>query len=247
MRLKSAVIGAASALAAVFVAPAPACAQNTSGVSSPVVTEGDTSFGYRVAFAPAHDGHEDAFAHRLHFQHALTDSLRLRLVGSMRHRTDRPLDFSTIGAEARWQVVESERHGWDGGLIFQLAIPASAGNPDRFKVGLPVLVDVTARWRAQAVFYTGFEFGDMARDGALMEFRTETTYEILDGVRVGPQYFADFNTTAAPGAFDDQDHQLGFVVKGDLSNRLSYETGALFGLSGAASDADLRLFLNYAF
>ena len=229
------------------MAPVGAPAQNTSGVSSPEVKEGDTSLGYRVAYEPSHDARPNALAHRLHFQHAINDSLRFRIIGTLQQRGSSALDFSKVGAEARWQIIESEKHGWDGGVIFKIDIPTSAGRPEKLSIGFPARIDLTDRLRTQAVFYTGAELGENSKPGALVEFRTETTYKIANGVRIGPQYFADLNTTAAIGAFDEQDHQFGFVAKGDLTDRLSFETGVLFGLSAAASDADLRLFLNYAF
>lgn len=224
-----------------------ASAQNTSGVPSPEITPGEREFAYRLAYAAEDDGARAAFAHRFHYQQAVTDDLRLRLVGAFRDRAGGALDFATLAAEARWQVIESEEHGWDGAVIFHLTVPASRGRPDRLRIGFPASVDITERWQARGVFYTGVELGEASREGALLEARAEATYKLGNGLRIGPQLFSDFNTTAGTGSFDEQSHQLGFVVKGDLSKRLSFETGALFGVSEAASDADLRLFLSYAF
>ncbi|MEQ8935044.1 MAG: transporter [Amphiplicatus sp.] len=234
----------ASALA---LMAAPAAAQSTSAVSSPKIEPGEREFGYRLAFAVEDGGAPSAFAHRFHYQQAVTDNLRLRLVGSFRDRADAALDFTSIAVEARWQLIESEAHGWDGGLIFHLTVPASTGRPERFRLGFPASKDITPRWQARAVIFTGFEIGDGARPGALLEARAETTYKLANGLRVGPQLFSDFNTTAKTGSFDEQSHQLGFVVKGALTERLSYDAGALFGVSEAASDANLRLFLSYKF
>lgn len=233
--------------AAFWLSAGPAAAQNTSGVSSPEIDPGEREFGYRIAYAAQDDGAPSSFSHRFHYQQAVTDNLRLRLVGSFRDRDNATLDFASIAAEARWQLIESETHGWDGALIFHFTAPTSAGRPERLRLGFPASVDLTERWQARAVFFTGVEIGEASRDGALLEARAETTYKLPNGMRVGAQMFSDFNTTAETGAFDEQSHQLGFVVKGELSKRLSYETGALFGVSQAASDADLRLFMSYAF
>lgn len=222
-----------------------AAAQNTSGVSSPIVKPGEAAFGYRFAYSQ-HEDSADAWAHRLHVERAATDSLRLRVLGAFSQRAGGDLDFRSVGAEARWQLVRSADHGWDGGAILQIAVPTTRGHPDRVKFGLPASVDVTDKWQVRGVVYTGFEFGENARPGALLDLRAETTYEIADGVRLGPQWFSDLNTTARLGGFDRQGHQLGFILKGRLMKDLSYETGALFGVSEASPNADFRLFVSYA-
>lgn len=224
----------------------PAMAQNTGAVATPVIKPGERSIGYRIAYDFADDGAPASIAHRLHYDHAVTGNLRLRLAGSVRDRDGRAMDFANVAAEARWQVASRATRGFDAGLIVHFAVPTSPGAPERMRFGLPVSIDIGEDWQVRAIAFTGAEFGDSARDGALMETRFEATRRV-GGRRVGAQMFSDYNTTAAPGRFDDQRHQLGFVVKGELLPRLNYESGALFGVSDAAADVDLRLFLNYGF
>jgi len=238
---------AACATGAFLFLTGSAAAQNTSGVPGPEITPGEREFAYRLAYAVEDDGAPFAFSHRFHYQETVTDNLRLRLLGSFRDRNGEALDFASVAAEARWQIIESETHGWDGALIFNVTVPTSDDRPERLRLGFPASIDLTERWQARGVFFTGVEVGEASREGALLEIRAETTYKLANGMRVGAQMFSDFNTTAETGSFDEQHHQLGFVVKGKLSKRLSYETGALFGVSRAASDADLRLFMSYAF
>lgn len=234
------------AVCVVLAASAPAMAQNLSGVPSPVIKPGERAFGYRIAYDVADDGAPASIAHRLHYDHAVTGNLRLRLAGSVRDRDGHAMDFANVAAEARWQFASHATRGFDAGLIVNLAVPTSPGAPERMRFGLPVSIDFGEDWQVRAIAFTGAEFGDSARDGALMETRFEATRRV-GGRRVGAQMFSDYNTTAAPGRFDDQRHQLGFVVKGELLPRLNYESGALFGVSDAAADVDLRLFLNYGF
>lgn len=246
LAMTRAILSLAVCAVALLAGGAPAMAQNVAGAPSPVIKPGERAFGYRIAYGVADDGAPSSIAHRLHYDHAVTGNLRLRVAGTVRDRDGAAPDFANVAVEARWQVASRVTRGFDAGLIVNLAVPTSPGAPERLRFGLPVSVDIGEDWQVRAVAFTGVELGDNARDGALMETRFEATRRV-GGLRVGAQMFSDYNTTAAPGGFDEQRHQLGFVAKGELLPRLKYETGALFGVSDAAADIDLRLFLSYGF
>ena len=80
-----------------LLAPA-ALAQNVGGVFGPGVRDGDRSAEYRGAFVPEEDGRDSRSVHRLHYQYALNDSVRLRGVvqGSDVNSSSLEYDLSLI-------------------------------------------------------------------------------------------------------------------------------------------------------
>ncbi|MGF1450039.1 MAG: hypothetical protein ACFB20_11550 [Opitutales bacterium] len=90
---------------------------------------------------------------------------------------------------------------------------------------------------------TGREFGENSVDGFIIDLRAQVTRRLTNALRLGVEYFGDLNTTDDVGSFDEQEHQLGPLLKFNLGSGWKGQAGPLFGLSDAASDAELRLFL----
>lgn len=238
-------LAAAAALA--VAAASPALAQSTSGVSGADVKAGDNSFEYRAAFSPEDDGKDEGFAHRLHFQHAFDDSWRARVIVSQGKRGPEALTTQSVSVEILRQFLESEKTGgWDSAIRIDGTIPVEDGRPGRARIAWLNGVDLGERWDARANIYFAREFGDLRKDGVSIETREELTYKLDSGIKIGAQMFNSYGTTDHFGSFDQQKHQLGPIVKGKLGKHVKYEFSTLFGISRAASDADIRLFVSYA-
>lgn len=220
---------------------AEAAAQNTSGVSGAVIKPGK-GIGYRLAYAPEDDG----FAHRLHYQQTF-GNWRGRLVVQQSNSGGDGLEFRTVKLEAQNQFVRSDGPGWNSAVRFDGKMPVDGDGPGEVAVGWFNTVDFSDGWQARANLHLGREIGDMAQDGLTLAARGEATREVRERLRLGAQIFSDFNTTSAPGDFNDQRHQIGPVLKYKTGAGPSFELSALFGASRAAPDADLRLFVNYSF
>lgn len=237
----------AAALTAALSIASPALAQSVSGVSGADVKAGDDSFEYRAAFSPENDGKEEGFAHRLHFQHAFDDSWRARVIVAQGKRGSEALTTQSVSVEILRQFLESEKTGgWDSAIRIDGTIPVEDGRPGRARVAWLNGVEFGERWDARANIYFAREFGDQRKDGVSIETREELTYKLDSGIKVGAQMFNSYGTTDHFGSFDNQKHQLGPVVKGKLGKHVKYEFSTLFGISRAASDADIRLFVSYA-
>ncbi len=238
-----------SAFAAVslFALASPVMAQSTSGVSGADVKDGEDLIEYRFAYSPEDDGKDEGFTHRLHYQHGFSDSWRGRILLTLgKHGAD-PLKAQTASVEILHQFRESENTGgWDSAIRFDGNIPLEDGLPGRARVAWHNQFELDKHVELRGVILFGHEFGDRAKDGVSIETREEATYKLPSGIKIGAQMFNAYGTTDHFGAFDEQRHQLGPVLKGKLGNHMKYEFGALFGLSRAASDADIRLFVSYA-
>ena len=90
------------------------------------------------------------------------------------------------------------------------------------------------------------EFGSERRAGISLETRAEATWQMGSTIRIGAQVFNRYNTTENIGSFDTQRHSVGGVLKGALTDRLSYRLNALTGVSSAAQDFELRFRIRMA-
>jgi hypothetical protein len=234
------------ALAAAFAAISPALAQSTSGVSGSDVNAGEDLFEYRFSFSPENDGKDEGFTHRLHYQHGFSDSWRGRaLLTFGKHGAD-PLTAQTASIEILHQFKESEdTGGWDSAIRIDGNIPLQDGIPGRARVAWHNQLAASRQLELRGVILVGHEFGDHAKDGVTLETREEMTYKLPSDIRIGAQMFNNYGSSAHFGSFDEQKHQLGPVLKGKLGDHVKYEFSTLFGLSAAASDADIRFFLSY--
>ncbi|MCR9259788.1 MAG: transporter [Pseudomonadaceae bacterium] len=218
---------------------------NTSGVFSPDVKAGDRMWEYRTSFEPNDGGVEDVFSHRLHYQHALNDQSRLRLIG-LQSDNGGDLEFRYMRVEYQYQYLEDEDAGWDSALRFELQIAEGDDLPHRFRVAWTGKVDVTDRWQLRANLITGREFHSGADSGLSVETRWQATYAVGGGTRFGIEAFNDLNTTDDFGGFNEQEHQAGPIVKMRLGRGWSLDFSYLFGLSDDAPDENLRMHLKYS-
>ena len=222
-------------LAAMMMAPA-ATAQGTGTVASPVIKPGAAS---SLAGGYALDEGDDGVAHRVEYQHAVSDTQRLRTLVFFNDRGG-DYRYRRLALEAMHQFASS-RHGWNSAIQIRGRLPDGNDGPGRVRVAW------LNRWRPatgpelRLIGLASHEFGDGRDDGLALETRGEATWQIAEGTRAGAQIFNRYNSTINFGAFDTQRHSVGGVLKGPLSERLSYRVNALAGISEAAADFELRM------
>ena len=217
---------------------------NTSSVFSPTVSDGERSLEYRASYVPSENGSGYVFGHRLHFQHALNERTRWRLIGFQGGPSD-DIEFRYVRGELQHQIHEKSIHekshsGWDSAIRLELQVATQSGLPDRFRIGWTGKKNVS-RWEFRANALADREFGSNPDSGIGLETRLQTTYAMGERTRLGIEMFSDFNTTSNMGRFDDQEHQLGPILKTALTRGLRAEVSYLFGISDPAPDGNLRL------
>ncbi len=213
-------------------------ANNTSGVFTPDVQQGSADFEYRLSIVPDERG--DAVAHRLHFQQALNGSWRYRLIGLVADDGESGYEFSFARFEVQWQFLENETAGWDSALRFEFQIANPDDPPSRARVGWTGKWDLGSEWQFRLNALTGHEFGPDSDDGFLLGGRLQLTRSIAKGWRAGVELFSDLNNRDAIGAFNDQEHQIGPVIKW-RSGDWNVLGSVLFGVSEETDDVDIRL------
>ncbi|XOV86946.1 MAG: hypothetical protein ACFHX7_18525 [Pseudomonadota bacterium] len=215
---------------------------NTSSVFSPEVNAGTQQIEYRSSYVGEDGGAPSQFSHRLHFQHAFNDTYRLRLIASGARSGGNNLSYNYTRLELQQQYLESEEHGWDAALRYELQISDRSGRPDRFRIAWTGKKDITPDWQIRGNLMLGRQFGANPASGVQVETRAQVTRKVPTGGRLGLEMFNDLNETTNFGSFDDQAHQAGPVYKHQVGN-LNVLVSYLFGLSQGADDGDFRVHL----
>jgi len=210
----------------------------TSSVFGPSIDPGERAAEYRLSYSPE----EERFAHRLHYQHALRDDVRARLIALQRRRGAGDLELAYWRLETQWQYAR-QPDGWDAALRGEIQIAEGDDGPHRLRLAWTGSRDFAARWQQRVNVLAGREIGGGRAPGVSLELRAQTTYGLDEGRRIGLELFSDLNTTAEFGSFDEQDHQLGPIFKQKLGTAWSLNVGLLAGVSDAAPDLTWRLLL----
>ncbi len=223
---------------------APASGQSLAGVFGPGVREGDRSVQVRTAYSP--DASGDRSAHRIHYQHAVSDAHRWRLVVAASERPGQALQVSELRGEWQWQYRET-RDNYAAAVRFDVLLNAQDSAPNRIGLNWTHQVELGSGWRLNAVAMAGQQIGDESRGGATLEGRAHLSYAVSDRVRAGVESFNSLGNVRDLGDFDDQRHTVGPVAVIRLNEMWSSQVGVLFGASDSARDADFRLWLGRRF
>jgi len=219
---------------------ASATALNTTSVFSPDIRADSQSAQYRLSAVP--QSGDDAFAHRLHFQRAWSDVWRWRFMGLFADSGPDEVEFRYVRLELQNQLLSDETGNWDAAVRYELQVADNDDRPSRVRVAFTAKRDLDAYWQVRGNFLTGRQFGAESGDGLLLETRAQITRAVGD-LRLGIETFNDFNDTQDTGSFDEQEHQLGPVLKGSFTKEWKFLFSTLFGVSQAADDVDIRFHL----
>ncbi len=216
-------------------------AQSTGGVFPPVVNEGHKSAQFRTGYDPD----SEKFANRLHYQQSLNDDLMWRVVVQSRETEDSDLDFDFVQGELFWQL-EDVADNWQTGFRFDARIRGD-NRPQLFGANWMNQFSLSEKWTARAVVLSSFDIGDDARDGVFVGTRTSLAYKTDAGPSLGVEFFNSYGSTESLGNFNTQNHQIGPFAVLPVAKDWGVLVGALFGVSDAAQDTNLKLWLTRKF
>ncbi|MDJ0917013.1 MAG: transporter [Woeseiaceae bacterium] len=233
------------AVAAALLATSSPVLANTGTVFSPDVKAGEMALEFRSSLVPEDGSSPDVLSPRLHFQYGFSDAWRARIIGVQRSVDGGSFDYRYTRVELQWQYREDDDGGHDAALRFEAQL--GSGTPDRLRIGWTGKKDINDRWQLRANALVGRQFGDGAASGLSLETRFEATTRLSANSRLGLEMFNDLNTTEDLGGFDDQEHQLGPILKARFGDGWGFNTSYLVGVSDAADDGNWRLLISKNF
>lgn len=237
-----------SALVSIVMFAGPwAFAQNVGGVFGPNVTEGDKSWQYRAGFSPGEDDGPDRFVHRFHYQQAINDSVRWRVVVQGSDLEDGNLEGNFVVGELHWQFLDEKKDGWSS--AFRVDGRLSEGDDGAHLIGLnwTSQVPITEDLSFVGVILLAEELGDRARDGTFAQTRASLTYKLDGGNKIGVEMFNVHGDLGDLQDLDQQNLTIGPTFSTKLGGDWSLFTGVQFGLTDPARDTDLRLWIGRPF
>lgn len=231
-----------AAVAFLFSLTGLAAAQTTGTVFGPEVDPEGREFEYRIAAEFEQSGDDASLSHRLHYQQALTDTLRWRALISYDDPIGGDIELDHIQGELLWQIIDRTPSGYSSGLRFDARISEGDDVPHEIGVNWTNQWVLNDQWRVRALLLLDRDVGLQSNDDWIVETRASVRRSLDNGLTVSVESFNEFGgVDAGFGSFDDQSHQLGPVLGGDLGANLEWSAGVLFGVSDSAPDQDFML------
>ncbi len=223
----------------------PAFAQNTSGVHSPVVKEGERSVMYRLGVEPDDDNGDTKIKHRLHYQQAINGDLRWRVIGQTRTTDSSDFDLDFLRAELLWELSDDD-DDFKTGLRFDGRV-RDDNRPEEFAVNWTNRYSLPSGWDFRGIIIASKQTGDNADDGVGLSTRARIAKKVESGQTFGVDLFSDYGNTGDIGGLNEQEHLLAPFVSTKIAKNITLLGGPQFGLTDASPDFEFRLWLSRGF
>jgi len=218
----------------------PAQAQNTGGVLPPGFGPDHKSAQYRIGYSLE----SGSFAQRIHYQQSIDDQRLWRVVLQTRDTDSSDLDFDFVQAELFWELTDPKAK-FRTGVRFDARL-RDDNRPGQIGLNWSNNWKLENGWRARLVGLSALQIGENRRDGISLAPRAQLAKTLETGPTVGVEYFGSFGNTENL-IFSKAGQSVGPFVSTKLTGKTSIMAGLQLGLTEAASDADLRLWLTQGF
>ncbi|WP_018147609.1 hypothetical protein [Henriciella marina] len=234
-----------AAATAALMACGVAQAQNTSSVSGPVVSAGDREVEYRFGWVPGEDGRGDSFGHRFDYRLSVNERTSLKVATNFEDNPGEDIRFDNINVEYLIELSPEDADIWKTGIRFDARV---SNGPDPERIGFNWLNQwqLSDRLRARAQLIATRQLGYNGRKSIDFEVRSSLSWKIGADHDIALLSFTNL------GSSDDfsvggRVQQAGPALSGKLGNGYGWTAGTLFGLSDAAPENDIRLWITKSF
>lgn len=229
-----------------FLTVTPAFAQNVTGVFGPVVNVDDHNVEYRAAAVIDAPGDNAKWAQRFHYERALSGNFRLRGILALRETASSDFDYDFARLEAVWQITPDGKD-YQTGLRFE-ARTRGDGRPEEVRMNWLNQWSLPGNWRARAVMMNTLQVAQRTNDELQFQGRFELSRKLPEsGVRLGFHSYVDFGDTGGIHVFKGNEAEIGPFIEFDLTDQVAIYLGTLHGLTDAADDNQVRIFIERAF
>lgn len=225
----------------------PPDAHATKKVYSPYVEKGELELELKGAYDFDDDAAADgAQKHKAAIGYGMTDSWFSEVNGEL-ERGGAPgedFEFSAVEWENRFQIFEPGEHWLDLGLYAAYEIALEEEHADKAEAKL-LLARNAGKFTHYANVILEKEVGAHAEEGTELGLAWSSRYRCKPELEPGFEIHSDFGPLNESEPFDEQRHQAGPALYGELPGGFKYDAGYLFGLSSAAPDGELKWILEY--
>lgn len=215
-----------------------------SQIGSPVVTKGE--LGIESRFGYTEDGNtpqdDNRVFTRQHFNYGFTDWYATRLIFRQNKFNNDAFEYNLVGFENHFQFTDRKIEGFDSGMrIVYIANHHNFGSDileNRYLLQLPIYDDW--QYRFHGIFTYTLE--NNPNHDVNFEMRHQLTYRInmlpkyLHQTNIGLETFNFLNALDNSGNYQDQNHQLGTILRSNLNNNYYFQTHYRFGITDDSAD-----------
>lgn len=218
------------------------------GIGNAIVDEGLFVAHLRLSLSDDDDnaGLNGRFRNRLMLDYGVTDDFAfgVYLQGDAQGNDNQEVDAWI--ADARFELAEVATHGYYSGFRLRYTYKDGDKKPDNAHIRLIAGVPVGS-WDFRINQILAYETGEDRRGGLGVDTRLQASYFYHKEHRAGIESFSDFGYGSRWASFDQQNHTIGPVFAGNITDSLFYEAGYRYGLSEAAADHTIKLFITKNF
>lgn len=238
----------ALAIAAVLTVAHSPAAHATKKVYSPYVEQGEFEIEWRGGYTTDDDNasKDGAEKYKAAVGYGFTDKWFSEFYAEMEKSgvNGSDYEFTALEWENRFQLTEPGAHWLDAGLYTAYEVSLEDGGADKAEVKL-LLAKEVGKFQNLANIILEKELGHNSSEGTEFGIAWSTRYRHSPYFEPGVEVHSNFGPINESEPFDDQKHQIGPVVYGELPAGFKYDIGYLFGVSEAAPDGEAKWIIEY--
>jgi hypothetical protein len=218
------------------------------GIGNAAVNKGQLTAHWRTSYSADDESSrlDGRFRNRAMLDYGFTDDFAFGLY----IQTDNPGNdnnaHDAVIAEARFELADAKTNGYYSGFRLRYTHKDGDKTPSNAHIRLIAGVPI-GKWDLRINQIFAYEVGPDAKGGIGVDTRLQATHFYHPDHRVGIESFSDFGYGDRTPHFDQQNHTIGPVFAGKIEKGLFYEVGYRRGLSKAAADDTVKLFITKIF
>ena len=226
----------------------PAQAGGIAGIGNAAVNKGQFTASWRNSYGEDGDrqNQDNRLRSRIATDYGFNDWFASGVYFQGDKREDKNMELEALIWENRFEFTTLEKDGFFSGARLRYTHRDGDKTPSNAHIRF-ILGTIVDGWelRTNPILYR--EVGKDARSGWGLDARFQVTYYYEKGHRAGLESFGDMGLLNNQPGFERQNHTIGPVFAGNITETLSYETGYAYGVSKAAPDHTIKLILVRAF
>lgn len=221
---------------------------STSGVSSPSVKKGQTTIEFRTSIVSDDNSPEDKkFRTRQSIQYGINETVAARIIFNQRKPNDDSWEHSDFDSELKFKLFDEKKDGFGGAFHIRYEMVDNDKGSDEIE-----LRSMFRKYFDDIEFRNNtllkHEVGANSNDGLNTELRWQIGKPIEKyDIKAGFELFNDFGNLRNLNGYDNQAHEFGPFISGEIVEGLSYHARGLFGVSKNADDFSAGFFIRKSF